>query len=81
MGNRPARSPPEQVAAYLRDFLADAGGDWDWDDFTSDRLADPRLESICERAAAVDLPLDASGEQALRELLAEAEALSAEGPA
>ena len=69
---------PDDVATSLRDFLNGAGGAWGWDDFISIPLADPRLEGIRLRAAAVDLPLDADGRAALARLLAEAERLAAQ---
>ena len=60
---------PRDVESYLRDFLDGAGGDWDWDDFTSIAITDPTLERIREEAASVPLPLDDEGEAALRRLL------------
>lgn len=71
---RPHKRTADEVARYLRGFLEDTGGDWDWDDFTSIPLADPGLESIRERAARVELPLTEEGRTTLLALLAEAEA-------
>ena len=67
-----------QVAEAIREFLEDDVEDWHWDDFTSNSIADPRLDSIVQRADAVPLPLDQDGEAELRRLIAEAEALSLE---
>ena len=67
---------PHDVAKALRDFIESTGRDWDWDDFTSLRIRDPQLDSIRRRAAQIDLPAGAEEIAALRELLAEAEALS-----
>ncbi len=63
------------VEKYLRDFLDGAGGDWDWDDFTSIAINDPTLERIREEAAWVPLPLDAEGGATLRRLWEEVRAL------
>lgn len=73
---RPHTWPPEKVAAYIRDFLAGTGSEWDWDDFISASLADPDLEKICQRAARVELPLSDKGRATLSALLAEAEAMA-----
>lgn len=73
---RPAKRTAEEVAQYLRAFLDDSGGEWDWDDFTSIPLADPRLESIRRRAASVELPVTEEGRRTLVALLGEAEAAS-----
>ena len=65
-----------EVATYLRGFVDRGGGEWDWDDFTSVPISDPRLEDIRKRAAAVNLPPTEEGIAALRGLLAEAERLA-----
>jgi hypothetical protein len=39
----------EQVALTRQNFLDGSGGQWDWDDFLSFEIADPRLEEIRER--------------------------------
>ncbi len=76
---RPARSSPEELANYLRNFLNGAEDelDWEWDHFSSVPLADPQLESLRRRAAEVALPLDATGRKTLEGLLTEAEGLIA----
>jgi hypothetical protein len=66
---------PSEVASYLRNFINGDGGEWDWDDFTSVPIADPLLESIRRRAAAVELPVTERGAATLRGLLAEVERL------
>jgi hypothetical protein len=73
---RPHKRTAEEVAQYLRGFLDDSGGEWDWDDFTSIPLADPSLESIRQRAASVELPVTEEGRRTLVALLSEAEAAS-----
>lgn len=71
------RRSADEVAAYLNDFLHGADGLWDWEEFTSRPIAEPRLESIRQRAAAVHFPLNDESARALRELRAEAERLNA----
>lgn len=65
-----------EVASYLRDFIEGRGGAWDWDDFTSVPIGDPRLEDIRRRAAPIDLPVTDEGSAILRELLVEADDLA-----
>lgn len=65
-----------QVATYLRNFIEGRGGGWDWDDFISVPIGDPRLEDIRIKAAAIDLPVTDEGLAILRELLVEAEKLA-----
>jgi hypothetical protein len=77
---RPHKRTAEEVAQYLRAFLEDTGGEWDWDDFTSIPLANHALESIRERAANVALPISEEGRSTLLALLAEAEAQASEVP-
>ncbi len=67
----------EEVATYLREFIEDSDGAWDWDDFTSVPIADPQLEDIRSRAADVQLPVTDEGDVTLRMLLVEAEELAA----
>ena len=71
-----AKLSASEVATYLRDFIEGSGGDWDWDDFTSVPIANPQLEDIRRRAAAVDLPSTDEGLSTLQGLLAEAERLA-----
>jgi hypothetical protein len=75
-GSREKRNPDE-VAAYLRNFIDGKGNEWDWDDFTSVPIADQTLEAIRQKAAAVDLPVTDRGLATLRELLGETERLAA----
>jgi hypothetical protein len=63
------------VAGFIRDFIEGTGGDWDWDDFTSVTIKDPKLESIRARACYIELPVNSTGLNELKVLLAEAEAL------
>ncbi|MDF2602938.1 hypothetical protein [Sphingomonas sp.] len=74
---RPMKRSPQEVAQYLRGFLNETGGDWDWDDFISIAIADPILEDIRARAANLDLPMADTDTQPLKALVAEAEALAA----
>jgi hypothetical protein len=59
------------VEGYLRGFLEGTDGDWDWDDFTSIKITDPRLDAIRDEAARVSLPLAEAGRATLRTLLEE----------
>lgn len=45
---------PEEVARIIEDFLTGHGDAWDWDDFVSVPIVDPRLESIRARCANLD---------------------------
>jgi len=76
IGSR-ADPEPEEVAEALRNFLRGDGEPWDWDDFTSVPIKDPLLESIRQRAVAIDLPASAESLGVLEALLGEAEALCA----
>jgi hypothetical protein len=71
-----AQVSASEVATYLRQFTEGGGGAWDWDDFTSVPIDDPRLEDIRRRALAIDLPVTEEGSAILRELLVEADALA-----
>ena len=51
-----SREDASEVAQPIRAFLEGAGGEWDWDDFTSCSLQDPQLDNIRKRAGAVELP-------------------------
>jgi len=68
---RPSKTTAEEVAVYLNDFIEDKGGAWDWDDFVSVPIAETKLDSIRARASQVDLPIDDSGIEELRDLLSE----------
>lgn len=67
---------PDEVATYLRNFVHGGGGEWDWDEFISLPIADPRLEDIRQRALAVELPPTEAGLSVLLALLTEAERLA-----
>ena len=72
---RPMKRTPDEVADYLRDFIGGTGDEWDWDDFVSIRIADPRLDSIRLRASKFpDVRKDE-----LTMLLREAEGLASPG--
>lgn len=70
---RPTHRSAEEVACFLRGFVEGTGGEWDFDNLTSIPLADPRLESIRERAGAWLGDNDTAGWLALAE---EAEAIA-----
>ena len=78
---KPIDRAPDEVVRLLRDFHDGTGHDDDWDDFVSVPIADPRLESIRERAWGLNLPVDAKGFGELKLFLEEAEAVvQAESP-
>jgi len=66
------RSPPE-VAGFLRDFIQGQGGEWDWDDFESVPITDPKLDRIRREGARAGPPNPDLGKMA--DLLHQAEAL------
>lgn len=72
----PARLSASEIVLYIDDFLNGRGEPFDWDDFTSIKLADPDLDRIRSRAADVRLPVDRYGRLTLEELLREARALA-----
>lgn len=43
----------EEVAGFLRDFISGSGGEWDWDEFVSVPITDPKLEAIRKEAEMV----------------------------
>jgi hypothetical protein len=71
------RRSAAEVAAYLRNFLEGGGGEWDWDDFTSVPIANPKLDAIRRRAAILDTDSSEDATIQLRQLLSEAESLAA----
>lgn len=42
-----------EVADIIEQFLDRTGRRWDWDDFTSCRIADPELDAIRRRCGAL----------------------------
>jgi hypothetical protein len=74
------RKRQREDAAYavqaMRAFIDGGGGPWDWDDFTSCPLSDPKLDSIRKRALALDLPLGPDERATLQRLAEEAEQLA-----
>jgi hypothetical protein len=76
LGLNKLKAKPEYVINYLEKFIAGAEGDWDWDDFSSIPLTDPKLESIRQRACDVG-PWTAGGvdHSVLEQLREEARAL------
>lgn len=67
---------PTEVAGFLRDFAEGTGGEWDWDDFTSVAITDPRLEAIRIEAGLIPLQIEPEGMQKLRELITRAEEIA-----
>lgn len=68
----------DEVAGFLRDFINDEGGEWDWDEFESVAITDAELEAI-RREAVLAGPRerrDQADFSKLRDLLARAEAIS-----
>jgi hypothetical protein len=45
-GKKTVDRSPDEVAGFLRDFLDNSGGEWDWDEFESVPITDPELEHI-----------------------------------
>jgi hypothetical protein len=74
------RRSPEYVVKHLSDFIDGSSGPYDWDEFTSVRIADPVLEDIRMRAASIDPRTTHEAESILRGLLAEAQTLQRERP-
>jgi hypothetical protein len=65
---------PEEVVRFIEDFLNGTGGEWDWDEFESVPIADPRLDALRRRAALAGPP--GHDEVTLRTIAAEARALA-----
>ena len=68
----------QEVADELRDFLSGRGKMYEWDDFVTLTIADPRLDHIRERAFEIQLPLTDNDRAVLQMLLAEADQLASE---
>lgn len=69
---RPMDRTADEVAAWLRARMEGVELDG-WDGFLAIRIADPELEDIRARVAAIPLPLQPEGRMELRFLLARAE--------
>ncbi|MBB5984243.1 hypothetical protein [Sphingobium lignivorans] len=75
------RNERHYVVGAITAFLNRTGSGQDWDDFTASPLRDVELDRIRQCAGAIDLPLDAEGEAALRALLQQADLVSVyDGP-
>ena len=59
----PKQITKADIRRTIEEFLAGAGGRWDWDDFISIRLKDPDLERVRRIAAALpeQFPPDLTG--------------------
>lgn len=75
---KPRNLSAGQVVDYLKGFIDGTDRDWDWDNFTTCPIADPRLDDIRDRVTAFDVPLSDADVAPLKALLAEAEAIAAE---
>lgn len=69
---------PDYVVEYLERFIAGTEGEWDWDDFCSVPLRDPRHDDIRERACRFGppVPLTEQNREELRKLVEEARSLA-----
>ncbi|PVM73844.1 hypothetical protein [Caulobacter radicis] len=76
-GKQTVDRSPDEVAGILRVFIDGTGGSWDWDDFESTPITDPRLDELRRRAVKAGPP-DPDVE-ALAALLSQAEALGRDG--
>jgi len=75
---RPMERTADEVALYLRSALEGVALDG-WDEFLAIRIADPELEDIRARAAAIALPPRPEGAMEMRFLLARAERAARRG--
>jgi hypothetical protein len=76
LGWNKMNAKPEYVIEYLEKFIAGTEGPWDWDDFSSIPLTNPKLENIRERACDFGpWARDYVDVAAFEELLKEARAL------
>jgi hypothetical protein len=69
----PDQQAAEEFVEGLRGGFLSLGMDDDWEQLIETGVADEELDSIRARAAALDLPLKASGLGSLRQLISEAE--------
>lgn len=72
----PRHTTRTEVANTIEEFLDGTGGRWAWDDFCSERIADPELDAIRERCISVHDEFPAkqgycneSGLKVLREII------------
>lgn len=75
---KPLNRTPDEVLQYMHRFVDGTDGPWDWDNFTTQPIADPRLDEIRDRLAALDVPLSEADFPAIKALIVEAEAIAAE---
>ena len=55
-GKKTTDRTPEDVAGFIQDFVDGTGGAWDWDEFESVPITDPRLDAIRQRAGFAGPP-------------------------
>lgn len=72
-GKKTVDRTPEDVAGFMSDLLDGSGGVWDWDEFESVPITDPKLDAIRLRAIPFGPPNP--NVEGLRALIAEAVAL------
>ena len=65
-GKKTVDRSADEVAGFLRDFLDNSGGQWDWDEFESVPITDPELERIRQQAIMPGADLHKALEQAER---------------
>jgi hypothetical protein len=70
---RPIERTPSEVATFLREFIEGTGGEWDWDDFESLRIADHELDQV--RREAMEAGPPHPDLEKLRELLRRVEGM------
>ena len=65
-GKKTVDRTADEVVGFLRDFLDDSGGQWDWDEFDSVPITDPKLEHLRLQATTPGTDLHKVLEQAER---------------
>jgi len=71
-GKKSVDRTPAEVIGFIEDFIEGTGGEWDWDEFTSCRITDPRLDEIRRAADLSGPPYD---EATLRSIVARVRAM------
>lgn len=73
---RPTKRSANEVADFLRDFINDTSGQWDFDDFISCEIEDLALDGLRRRAMELQLPIEDEEIDLWTNLLREAEGLT-----
>jgi hypothetical protein len=71
-GKKSVDRTPDEVIGFIEDFIEGSGGQWDWDEFTSLQITDPRLDDLRRAAALSGPPYD---EAKLRSVVARVRAM------